>query len=537
MTKSDSVKKTNVMRRQMLIVGILFMLFTSHIFAQCLKGNCQNGYGTYKYKSGATYKGDFKDGQRDGKGILYFSNGNRYIGEWKNRHRAGKGKMIFKNGDVYYGNFSRSKFNGHGVMEYANGDEYDGDWKDGAFHGQGTMIYTSGDKYEGSWEASKRHGTGKMILVSGEIQEGDWENDVYQDPFANPVVESDFDFTDKNLRNCNTVYCESGKGTYTYADGSKYIGEFHKGKPQGQGICYYSSGDKYMGNWRDHAPNGEGTYTYQSGRVVSAIWNNGRPVRPLEMLTSSDLDDVEMDRNDAVKIWAVVVGVSTYEHMPALRFTDDDAYRFYAFLKSPEGGALSNEQIKILIDEDATRGNILSALQETLLKADQNDVIVFYYSGHGLAGSFIPVDYDGFNNRLMHDEIKHIFEQSKAKHKMIFADACYSGSLLAMKGGTIGSAVNTYYKAFERTKGGLAFFTSSAGEEISLEDGGLRQGIFTHFLIRGLNGEADTNRNKIVTIKELSTFVSKQVREYTAKVQTPLLTGNYDTNMPVAVIR
>lgn len=222
--------------------------------------------------------------------------------------------------------------------------------------------------------------------------------------------------------------------------------------------------------------------------------------------------------------------------MPALRFTDDDAYRFYAFLKSPEGGALANDQIKILIDEDATRANILSALQETLLKADHNDVIVFYYSGHGLAGSFIPVDYDGFNNRLMHDEIKQIFEQSKAKHKMIFADACYSGSLLAMKG-TVSNMMNTYYKAFEETRGGLAFFTSSAGEEISLEDGGLRQGIFTHFLIRGLNGEADTNRNKIVTIKELSTFVSKQVREYTAKVQTPLLTGTYDTNMPVAVIR
>ena len=70
-----------------------------------------------------------------------------------------------------------------------------------------------------------------------------------------------------------------------------------------------------------------------------------------------------------------------------------------------------------------------------------------------------------------------------------------------------------------------------------MEDGGLRQGIFTHFLIRGLNGEADTNGNKIVTIKELSAFVSKEVRTYTAKVQTPILTGTYDTNMPVAVIR
>ena len=106
--------------------------------------------------------------------------------------------------------------------------------------------------------------------------------------------------------------------------------------------------------------------------------------------------------------------------MPALRFTDDDAYRFYAFLRSPEGGAIPDEQINILIDEDATRNNILGALRNTLLKADENDVIIFYYSGHGLEGSIIPSDYDGYNNRIMNQEIKRIFEDSRAKHKVIF---------------------------------------------------------------------------------------------------------------------
>ncbi|MBK9679001.1 MAG: caspase family protein [Saprospiraceae bacterium] len=63
------------------------------------------------------------------------------------------------------------------------------------------------------------------------------------------------------------------------------------------------------------------------------------------------------------KIWTVVVGVARYEHMPALRYSDDDAYRIYAFLKSPEGRALKDDQIKILVDEDATRDKIISALQ------------------------------------------------------------------------------------------------------------------------------------------------------------------------------
>ncbi len=78
---------------------------------------------------------------------------------------------------------------------------------------------------------------------------------------------------------------------------------------------------------------------------------------------------------------------------------------------------------------------------------------------------------------------------------------------------------------------------SSKGDEFSLEDQGLRQGIFSHYLIRGLKGEADKNANKIVTIQELFDFVYEKVVTYTAHAQTPTITGKYDKNMPVAAIR
>ena len=44
-----------------------------------------------------------------------------------------------------------------------------------------------------------------------------------------------------------------------------------------------------------------------------------------------------------IQVWAVIIGVAAYDHMPALRYTDDDAYRMYAFFKSPEGGALDDD--------------------------------------------------------------------------------------------------------------------------------------------------------------------------------------------------
>ena len=51
-------------------------------------------------------------------------------------------------------------------------------------------------------------------------------------------------------------------GTYTYADGRKYVGEFKDDKFFGQGTYTYANGDKYVGGWKDDKINGQGTFTY-----------------------------------------------------------------------------------------------------------------------------------------------------------------------------------------------------------------------------------------------------------------------------------
>ena len=206
-------------------------------------------------------------------------------------------------------------------------------------------------------------------------------------------------------------------------------------------------------------------------------------------------------------------------------------------MKSPEGGALRDDQVQLLIDEDATRANILTAVRNTFLKADENDVVLFYFSGHGLQGSFLPVDFDGENNKLHHEELKNLLNASRAKHKLVLADACHSGSLLVQKSSGTNSRLKKYYTAFEATRGGTGLLMSSKGEEYSLEDGGLRSGVFSHFLVRGLKGEANSNEDKVITIKELFDYVHQKVRTYTGNVQTPTLTGDYDENMPVAIVR
>ena len=506
------------------LVGLLS--FLTSVQAQCIRGNCYSGIGTYKYPSGAKYSGEFRNGKIHGNGILYFSNGNKYTGEWVNQYREGQGKMVFASGEVYTGSFRKSKFSGNGTMVFTDGERYVGQWSDDIQHGRGTYYYADGDRYEGNFRRGKLHGQGVMYYADGSRYDGYWKNNykdgkgifyktsgqavvgmwnagkylgnenVTSEPSTTVAENNDNQNTANNgsnagttanaLPDCNKEYCKEGRGVYVYSDGSRWVGEFRNGKPEGNGTCYYANGDKYIGGWKRHAPHNDGVMHYTNGRVVGAKWNYGTPIGKLQNRDEVVFtNNVKMDRDEKVKIWAVVVGVARYSHMPVLKFTDDDAYQIYAFLKSPAGGALKDEQIRVLIDEEATRKNILQTMREVFLKADENDVVVLYFSGHGLPGAFLPVDFDGFNNRLKHEDIQSVLKESKAKHKLCLADACHSGSLTAMRSG-LENGLKDYYSAFENSAGGTALLLSSKGDEFSLEDHGLRQGIFSHFLIRGL---------------------------------------------------
>ena len=551
---------------------LLSSLFALSLSAACISGNCQNGQGTFKFKDGSVYEGFFKNNKFQGQGTMKYSNGNVYIGKWLNHERSGRGKLTFPNGDKYVGHFQENKFWGKGKFTYSTGDFFDGDWVNHLAHGKGVYRFEDNERYEGeffkgefsgvgafyyndgtvfigNWKNNKKNGEGKMHFGDGQKTHGTWVDDELIDrdvrashtteesvPVEN-VAQEDVLTTQRYWKDCTNAYCNSEIGQLIYGDGSKWQGQFVSGQPDGTGTMFYADGNRYEGELRNHAPNGEGVMYFASGNVIGATWNDGYPTRrKQEYAIEAIKQKVKVDKNDEIKIWAVIVGVSAYAHMPALRYTDDDAYQMYAFLKSPEGGALPNSQIQLLIDEDATRENILTGMNEVLLKADENDVVLMYYSGHGLPGMFLPIDFDGYRNSLTHKEVLDIFDSSKAKHKLCIADACHSGSLLASRS-PFQNQLDGFYQQYESTKGGTALIMSSKSEEVSLETSGLRQGIFSHYLIRGLNGEADTDKNNIVTVSELFKFVDYGVKKYSGNKQRPSIAGNYDEDMPVSTVR
>ena len=568
--------------KKLIIPSFLFFCFIlpAQISAQCVSGNCQNGKGTYVYPSGAKYIGAFQNGEIHGIGVCYYTDGSKYSGQWVHRFPEGRGTKTYPDGSKRSGQWHKGRpvdaqgnveeeiwtskgeeeevtniqtgcisgdcKNGKGVFAYADGSRYEGTFTGGRLEGKGTFYYPNGDKFIGAFKNNYSHGSGVFYYADGSKTTGEWREGEYFGASPERMGEE----------GCVSGNCTNGEGIYVFRDGAaRYQGAFQGGRASGYGTCDYANGERYEGDWANGSFNGVGTLYMKDGKKVKGRWKDGtylgavQAVRETPQKLANTIDDLlvgkkEIPEKEAVKkeipkikVWALVIGIASYSHMPVLRYTDDDAYRMYAFLKSPEGGALPDEQIKILIDEDATKERITSTMTDVFGKAGPNDLVMLYFSGHGLKGSFLPIDFDGYNNKLFHEEINEILEQSPAKYKLCIADACHSGSLFAMKSGTIENTLSNFYTSLAQAQPGTALIMSSKSDETSLESSGLRQGVFSHFLIRGLKGEADKDNNTIVSVQELFDFINENVRSYTGMRQSPMIEGDYDPQMTVSVKR
>ena len=541
--------------------SLILLICPFFLTAQCVTGNCLNGKGKYKFENGSIYTGQFSDGKLNGKGTMVYHSSDKYTGMWEDNKKNGggkferangnvyegkfvdgklngKGRLIYKSKDRYVGTFVENVPNGQGKIYFKNGNKYDGDVVSGKMHGEGSMIYKNGNFYKGQWKDNKKHGAGFYQFASGKHIEGVWVEGK-RDKSKN-VKKPDPSFGEVKsqvLKDCTRQFCNKEEGIFYYSDGTRFIGPFLNGSPNGDGKVEYINGDVYEGGWRNHLPDGYGVMKFKNGYTYATNWTNGVAGEMMSDNVSSINKEeyLPIENSDEVKIWAMVIGISSYNHMPTLRFTDDDAYQFYAFLKSPEGGAVPDDQISVLIDEDASKDKILKSMESLFKKADANDVVLMYFSGHGLDGSFIPNDFDGYNNAIAHRDILTIFENSAAKHKICIADACHSGSLMASR--SMSGDLANYYESFDNSASGTALLLSSKKEEVSLEYKGLRQGVFSHFLIRGLKGEANTNKDKIVSVEELYDYVASSVTDYTNHMQNPTLAGDFNPSTPIAMIR
>ena len=121
----------------------------------------------------------------------------------------------------------------------------------------------------------------------------------------------------------------------------------------------------------------------------------------------------------------------------------------------------------------------------------------------------------------------------KAKWKVLLTDSCHSGSINPEADI---ATINGSLKNLERS---LFSLTASRDRERSYEskDWGGGHGIFTYYVVKGLEGAADETRDGMVTADELAEYVHRKVREATQGKQNPTSErGSFDPNMLLAYI-
>lgn len=260
----------------------------------------------------------------------------------------------------------------------------------------------------------------------------------------------------------------------------------------------------------------------------------------------------------SIQRWAVVIGISSYKNsgkgISPLRYADNDARSMYDFLKSPQGGAFPDANMKLLLDKQATLSNITEAINVFLAKAIEEDIVVIYFAGHGSADPTNPknlflLTYDTDPKKmassayLMEDLKKAMERFIKARNILIFADACHSAGVtggISNRGRSDDLIVNRYLLNLAQSENSTLIFTASEASEKSQESTkwGGGHGVFTWTLLEGMKGAADTNADGIITIGELIDYTQEKVKRETNSLQHPDKSSTkFDRNLPISVIK
>lgn len=376
-------------------------------------------------------------------------------------------------------------------------------------NGTGEKIYPDGSKFQGFFQQGQKL-KGTYLYPNGDIYEGT--------------------FKEGN---------RDGLATYRYSNGELYEG-FYVEDAKSYGKFTFKNGDSYTGSFARNQFNGYGSFKKHTGELIEGYWENGKFNLALEEelgLTDSMLvippDSLENKGYSSQKtlrprVFAVVVGISDYQGSELdLSYSDRDAQLFYNHLHQAMPNEVASGKAVLLLNERATLSNIQAALSNVFSTSNSNDFIIFYFSGHGSVGEFVPYNH---SVGLRHADLKNYFKNTEAKFRLVVADACFSGSIGTANETSVSSTQDLYDSR-------LAVIMSSKPDQYSMELGSLEQGVFSYYLIRGMQGLADLNQDKYVTAGELFMYTKNKVSNHTANSQIPVIYGVNLNKIPLTKVK
>jgi len=237
---------------------------------------------------------------------------------------------------------------------------------------------------------------------------------------------------------------------------------------------------------------------------------------------------------------AIIIGIENYRRVAKADFANADAKEFYTYASRALG--IKPENIKLLVDDGADLSDVLDAFQNWLpLKVNKGktDVYVFY-SGHGYPSQdgkglyFLPFNVDSKildRTSVKQIEVVAALQRAQAKSVTMFIDACYSGQ--TRNGEVLVAGIKpVFIKADDKAyPPEFTVITASAADQFSSASPDLKHGIFSFYLMKALEGDADENNDGRLTSGELQRYLSEMVGRQAMglnRTQNTQLFGNAD---------
>ena len=284
----------------------------------------------------------------------------------------------------------------------------------------------------------------------------------------------------------------------------------------------------------------------QIARVEKA--KRDKTIRQIEgIITLSDVDkNIPKTKTNGKNTLAVIIGVEDYKYAPEVDFAGRDAQYFYEYSKSVLG--VPEPNIYYRVNEGATSGEFNKIFAEDgwiARRLGSKTDIIFYYSGHGAPdpksekGYLIPHDIDPNypNTGFSLDQIYQSLADLNANSITVFIDACFSGESRAgdmLVAGLRPISIQIANPVLLAEN--FSVLSASTGKQYSSAYPEKFHGLFTYFLLKGLQGSAKGGDNNL-TISELYDYVRENVSSqagYLDKEQDPTFIG---TNKDKIVVR
>ncbi len=276
--------------------------------------------------------------------------------------------------------------------------------------------------------------------------------------------------------------------------------------------------------------------TDTNGNTDTKIVTVSRPVAESKPLFAS-LNPTQIKKQPERDAVAIIIGIADYKNLPRADYANDDARVFYDYAIRALG--VKPENIKLLVDADADDIGIYQAFKTWLPSRVRASTDVYvYYSGHGLPTAdgqgiyLLPqrAHRDSIDKTaITQAEINAAIQAAKPRTVTIFLDACFSGQ--ARTGEILLASARPVALKVERQlfPDSFTVISASQADQISSSSPDLKHGIFSYYLMRGMEGDADANRDGKTTAGEMQAYLLEQVSRQAGmqnRVQQPQLIGD-----------